>query len=190
MRIICTTNRVMNMKLTVEYLREAIYYDEATGCFIWRIRPEHHFSRSNQHKNWNGRYAGTIAGKIDNNGYLNIKVNYHLYRAHRLAWFYVHGVWPDCVDHEDGNRLNNAIKNLRDTNHTGNNQNSAKRSDNKSGITGVYWDKEHNKWRSSIMADKQKINLGRYSDFFEACCARKSAEREYGFHMNHGRANS
>lgn len=26
-----------------------------------------------------------------------------------------------------------------------------------------------------------------YHDFFEAVCARKSAERQYGFHINHGK---
>jgi len=32
----------------------------------------------------------------------------------------------------------------------------------------------------------KKINLINTKDFFEACCARKSAENKYGFHENHG----
>lgn len=35
--------------------------------------------------------------------------------AHRLAWFYSYGVWPEgVVDHIDGIRTNNALQNLRD----------------------------------------------------------------------------
>lgn len=178
---------VRRVPLTQQYLREAITYDPDTGVFTWNVRPEHHFGRINQMKNWNGRYPNTIAGKIDNNGYLNIKVNHILYRAHRLAWFYVHGCWPKVLDHEDGNILNNRIRNLRDTTQSENNKNASKRKDNKTGITGVHWRNDNNCWCPCITVNKKTIKLGNTRDFFEACCRRKSAERFYGFHINHGR---
>lgn len=173
--------------LTQQYLHTAIIYNRLTGNFTWRTRPHSHFKTTGQCKNWNARYPGTIAGKVDNNGYLNIKVNHQLHRAHRLAWFYVHGNWPVVLDHEDGDKLNNRLFNLRETTYTGNNQNACRRHDNKSGITGVYQDGRTGKWIAGIDVDKKRFKLGRTFDFFEACCLRKSAERQHGFHMNHGR---
>jgi len=39
-----------------------------------------------------------------------------------------------------------------------------------------------------LKASGQTQHLGYHIDFFEACCARLSANVSYGFHENHGRA--
>lgn len=44
---------------------------------------------------------------------------------------------------------------------------------NKTGISGVFM--ENNKWSVRLSS----LRIGRYSDFFDACCARKSAEKKY-----------
>jgi hypothetical protein len=37
------------------------------------------------------------------------------YSAHRLAWFYVHGKWPQSgIDHRNGDIGDNRIENLRE----------------------------------------------------------------------------
>jgi hypothetical protein len=51
--------------------------------------------------------------------------------------------------------------------------------DNKSGITGVYKEKQTSSWKAYIRVKGSQITLGRFRDFFEACCARKSAEMKY-----------
>lgn len=51
--------------------------------------------------------------------------------------------------------------------------------DNNSGITGVYKEKQTDKWKAYIRFKGAQITLGRFSDFFEACCHRKSAELVY-----------
>ena len=48
---------------------------------------------------------------------------------------------------------------------------------NKSGITGVYWDKSRNKWMAQIEFQKKHYNLGRYSNIDDAIKARKEAEK-------------
>lgn len=49
---------------------------------------------------------------------------------------------------------------------------------NKSGVVGVNWDKTRGKWMASIRFKGHRYNLGRFSDFEEACKARKKAEKE------------
>lgn len=90
-----------NLMLTHEYVREHLDYDPISGVFTWKsVRP--------------GRRQGAVAGCVQFGGYWSIKLDDRLYKAHRLAWFYVHGEWPDGhIDHIDSNRLNNAISNLR-----------------------------------------------------------------------------
>jgi len=56
-------------------------------------------------------------------------------------------------------------------------KNTRIRRDNKTGMTGVK--EQKGKWVASIQTDGSRMYLGIYSDFFEACCIRKSAENKY-----------
>lgn len=47
---------------------------------------------------------------------------------------------------------------------------------NKSKVAGVEWRKDSRKWRASMRINRKLINLGSHIDWFEAVCARKSAE--------------
>ena len=86
-----------------EELIRVLAYDPLTGGFTWKIRPCYNVK------------AGSIAGAIDpGHGYRRIKYDGILYLAQRLAWFYVNKTWPDGeIDHEDRDRANNRIDNLR-----------------------------------------------------------------------------
>ena len=72
-------------------------------------------------------------------GYLRVFVLGKYYKAHRLAWFYIHGVWPDGqIDHIDGNKENNSFLNLRDVSQTINMYNQSKaHKHNTSNVIGV-----------------------------------------------------
>lgn len=95
----------MRDAIDAKRLRSVLEYDAASGAFIWIS------------DRGNGR-RGKLAGSINVDGYLCIKVDKKLYGAHRLAWLYVYGEFPTHeIDHIDGNRLNNAIINLRDVTH-------------------------------------------------------------------------
>ncbi|MNJ00228.1 AP2 domain protein [compost metagenome] len=52
-------------------------------------------------------------------------------------------------------------------------------SNNKSGVTGIFWDKQRNAWKSQISKNKKRIDLGWFHDFKEAVAARKEAEKKY-----------
>ena len=74
--------------LTAEHLRERMHYDHATGVFTWHKQPSGF-----------GPKAGSIAGSFKNsNGYWQVRINKKVYYAHRLAWLYVHGVFPPEVE--------------------------------------------------------------------------------------------
>lgn len=49
---------------------------------------------------------------------------------------------------------------------------------NKSGVTGVNWDKARGKWQASIRFKGHKYNLGRFNDKQDAIAARQKAEQE------------
>lgn len=162
--------------ITVDEVREVFDYDEETGELIWKIKP---CKKVN---------IGDVAGSVNNRGYKLIGYKGKLYRAHRLIWAYVHGSFPpEQIDHIDGNPSNNRISNLRAVSSQENLKNQKLPKNNTSGITGVVWKKNASKWQARIKINWKQIYLGIFNDFFEACCARKSAESKYDFHPNHGR---
>jgi hypothetical protein len=161
--------------ITVDEVREVFDYDEETGQLIWKIKP---CKKVN---------IGDVAGSY-NRGYKKTGYKFATYFIHRLVWAYVHGKFPsNDIDHIDGDPANNRISNLRAVSHQVNLKNSKLSKRNKSGITGVYWNKKTSKWEIAIGIKGKKSHLGCFGDFFEACCARKSAENKYGYHPNHGR---
>lgn len=54
-----------------------------------------------------------------------------------------------------------------------------KRSDNKSGRKGIYWEERTQSWRAEIGVQGRKIKLGRFRDFDKAVIAREEAEEKY-----------
>ena len=138
--------------LTQQALKQALSYDRNSGSFVW-IK-----------KNAKGVKAGTSAGSNKcADGYARIKLFGQPYMAHRLAWFYENGHWPDnLIDHINGNKMDNRMINLRDVTHSVNLQNQrGPRSNNKSGFLGV---KAHNwGWMSQIKNHKQTIFLGTFA---------------------------
>ncbi len=162
----CTTAQAN--ELTAEYLRSVLHYDPETGLFTWKVRA------ANRVK------VGDAAGCPNGDGYLHIKVQSRLYKAHRLAWLYMNGEWPkDQLDHINRNRSDNRIANLREVSHKQNQQNAGKSSTNTSGHTGVSWNKQNSKWRALIMHNRKLIHLGYFATLEEALSARKAAEKLY-----------
>ena len=163
--------------LTQEFLKECLHYDSDTGIFTWRVRAANRLK------------VGDVAGCIDSTtGYIRIKVNGSMYAAHRVAWLYAHGNFPpEQIDHINGIRDDNRIKNLRAVSHQENGRNQSKPKDNKSGVVGVSWRKKDQKWQAQIYVNGKIKHLGHFADFVEAVTVRKQAEKRYGFHENHGK---
>ena len=154
-------------------------FEYRDGEIYWKIKP--------LGKVQVGDRAGTVT-----QGYRKCKYKQMQLRVHRIIWEMHRGKIRKglFIDHIDGNGLNNKIENLRLVTPVGNCKNLAKQRRNKSGYTGVRWDKNRGKWFVHITLKNKMYNLGRYKSKKEAVLVRKRAEKKHGFHVNHGRASS
>lgn len=128
------------------------------------------------------RVAGAVAGYVDKDGRIQIRIDNVLYGAHRLAWFYVYEEWPNPeADHRDLDPSNNRIANLRPATKSGNAANTGIRSTNTSGHKGVSFDSTRNKWAANVWKDSKRCFLGRFETKDEAAAAyAKSAIEMHG----------
>lgn len=182
------------IEFPVEVLREILDYNEFTGELTWKARGEvSPYWTPRGARCFNNQFAGKEAGfdkKVVNRDYTRREMKLpggKNYTCHRVIWAWKTGKWPtSLIDHIDQNPLNNAWNNLRESDFSGNQQNVRLRSDNSSGLVGVSFDCKRNQWKADIMC-RGKREFLITSDFFEACCFRKSRERKYDFHQNHGK---
>ena len=87
------------------------------------------------------------------------------------------------VDHINGNSLDNRRSNLRVVRQQQNKRNlGGALTNSKSGVRGVYWHKQRNKWAASIRHDGKNISLGLHDDIEEARKARLEKEFELWDH--------
>lgn len=106
---------------------------------------------------------GTEAGTLDSDR-RQITINKKHYKTHRLVYLMFHGYMPKEVDHIDNNPLNNRIENLRPANRSEQCCNTRLRKDNTSGIKGVSWDKNRNKWVVTVTKNKKTVYTNRFND--------------------------
>lgn len=172
--------------LTPSLVREFLSYNPNTGEFTWLPRDRIHFAGERHWRMWNSRFAGKPIGSMGTR-YYRIVLFYRLYPAHRLAWAWMTGEWPEeDIDHIDHDGSNNRWSNLRAVSHKDNARNLSLKTNNTSGINGVSFDVRRNKWTAYIQVDGKSKYLGAYVDLQEAAKARESANVQYGFHENHG----
>ncbi len=165
----------MHTKLTLKNIKEIFDYDAETGVLRWKIKPGIRAK------------SGAATGSPGSHGYLQSVFCGKDYLTHRLIFAWFHERWPkDQIDHINGIRADNRIANLREVTHGENHKNQRIYKNNKSGCSGVCWDKRDNKWQAKINVDNKQIYLGLFISLPDAIKARKAAEVKHGFHKNHG----
>ena len=139
----------MSNLITHEHLNSVLSYDGESGLFTWKV--------ANRNVS-----IGDAAGRKDKDGYRIIRINRRDYRAHRLAWFYVHGRWPEHqIDHKNGDPTDNRIANLREATNSQNGFNKPAMRNNKTGMKGVAPGR-NGKFRAQIAVAGKIHHLGHF----------------------------
>lgn len=163
---------------TQQELKNLLHYDPETGYFTWlKCNPYYHNMPSNFR-----------AGGRTQKGYIEIRIGRKGFKAHRLAWVYMHGEMPeDQIDHINGIKDDNRIANLRPASNSENCRNRPKAKHNTSGHKGIYWVADHNKWRVIIRFNDKNHHFGYFKDKDDAIAEANRAREELHRHFaNHG----
>lgn len=116
------------------------------------------------YKNENGYFVTTIKGKKK--------------FLHRFIMGFPKGKKVDHI-HGEKSKHDNRKGNLRIVTSSQNSINKKRLSSNKSGVTGVHWDKATGKWMARLKFQNKEIRLGSFKVFEDAVKARKDAEKIY-----------
>lgn len=181
-----------NLYPSIEILNEAF---ELRGREVfWKERPSSHFKTSRGRSVFNSSYSGLRAGTLlaPLNQYrilwlTHLDKKYQILE-HVVVWALSKGEYPNCdLDHEDGNGLNNNIRNLIEKSKSENMHNKKMYKNNKSGHVGVTWYKRYGKWCASGRHDGKRKTIGYYEELSDAIAARKEWEEGKGFTERHGK---
>ena len=154
--------------LTQEELQKHLSYSPDSGLFIW-------ITATRGHK------SGKVAGGINKRGYIRIKLGQVEYLAHRLAWLYMNGSFPEnSIDHKNGVKDDNRCVNLRDVSVGANNANRVAVSNTgKIGVTRRTLKNGEFRFEASIRTTGKWNYLGTFKTLNEAVLARVAAEKKY-----------
>src|SRR5579859_6078683 len=113
--------------LTRERVLTLLRYERRSGLLRWKI------TRAGTAR------AGSIAGNIQGDGYVRIRIDGRKYLAHCLIWFMETGEWlgPNDLDHRNMVKSDNRWNNLRKATRAQNKQNQRVRADSLTGLKGV-----------------------------------------------------
>ena len=152
-----------------ERAKEILDYDPKTGEFTWNVGIGRKIK------------AGDLAGSLHTLGYIHIGIRVDGYRrylkAHRIAWFIIHGDIPNLIDHKDRNRSNNIISNLRLATRSQNSSNVNHKPRGLSVYRGVTFCRDSKKWRAGIKVDGVSKFLGHFNREINAALAYDNAAR-------------
>ncbi len=162
-------DRKREIELSHDRLLTALHYDADTGVFTWRIK---YWTRGPD-------LTGKEAGGTHDRGYKHIKLYGTYFYAHRLAWFYMTGSWPEAqIDHRNGDTKDNSWKNLREATCAQNGHNAKTQVRNTTGFPGVRR-RPGGRYQARITAHGVDRTVGSFATFEEAVAARKKAKAEH-----------
>ena len=186
-------NIVKNLKSRIEintcYVSEMYKYDENSPSGLTHIMENCSYGKSKRNV---GDQAGTL--RKDNGYYIviNEKNGRSIY-AHRVVWFLCKNEDPGkfVIDHIDGNPSNNKIDNLRKVTASENSRNLKRRSDNKTGFSGVKFCKTGRYVASWVSSEGKHIRMsfsvkvhGESVALALACLCRKVNTEDYHYDGN------
>ena len=125
---------------------------------------------------------GRPAGARHSKGYWVIVLFRHHYKAHRIAWAWITGEWPDgYIDHVNRAKSDNRWCNLRPATSSQNMANRGLSKANSTGVKGVTFHKATGKWLAQIRVNNVQTHLGVFDEVADAATAyQKAAKHHFG----------
>jgi len=162
----------MPSNMTQEYAHSLFEYKD--GNLYWKVRKAPHVK------------IGAKVGSPEVNGYETVYVDGRNWRIHRLVFLMQHGYLPKVLDHINGDRKDNRIENLREASHQTNAYNQNMKRNNVSGIKGVSWNNDRQKW--AVRVNHNKKTYQRYVQDLELAelVAIEMRSKLHGDYANHG----
>lgn len=133
------------MELTQAQLKEILDYSPDTGEF-------------------RNKESGKVFVQEDERGYIRIKILGKRYRAHRLAFLFMNGVFPKNIDHINGVGSDNKWCNLRECTQAENCRNRKTGINTVSNIKNVTWDEKTKRWKVVIVDNGVQYDYGFHYD--------------------------
>lgn len=153
-------------------LKSRLLYSPRSGKFFW-IKPPA------AHSDLLGEEAGSTAQCRRGKSYVVIQINGRKYRRSHLAFLYLEGHLPrDCVDHINGNSLDDRWQNLRAatvTQNAWNHKHRTKKSDLPMGVRST----ASGRFAARIGVKNVQISLGTFDTPSAAEAAYQNARKKY-----------
>lgn len=140
---------------------DVFLYEPDTGRLLWRVN-----------KVGPGARVGREAGSVRADGrYRTVFTAGHRWYVHRVVWQMTFGPIPPslCIDHINGNGLDNRLINLRMVTRSLNQRNRRRSKVNRTGVTGVH---HHGDAFVAVCAGEY---LGRFRTVAEAAAVRNAS---------------
>lgn len=154
--------RCKNEVLTAARARALLKYNRSTGKLVWK------------ENRGRGVQAGDPAGTLRPDGYVQVRLDGVSYLAHRLIWLLTYGRWPsEEIDHQNRDRADNRLRNLRDVPKTAQQQNMS-RPPAASGFRGVR-KKPSGRFTAYIVLNRKQKVLGTFDTAEEAGAVAEAA---------------
>jgi hypothetical protein len=153
----------MANELSMEQLNQLFEYRD--GSLYWK--------KSNSPR----AKVGNKAGSLSKYGYVDVRVNGSLQKAHRIIFVMHHGYTPELIDHINGIRDDNRIENLRAADYQKNMFNS-KAKQSFSGCKNIYWRESRKRWFVKLCIQDKQIYAGSFKELDKAKLAAQNARNQ------------
>lgn len=165
----------LDPEVILAWMRRSFNVDADRGSIVWRSPPSNH-----------PRLLGLPAGSGRKNKsgkeYIHIKRDGVALKRSWLIFLWSNGRWPkECVDHIDGNSLNDRLENLREATVTQNSWNHTHRKRRINLPMGVRLLRGSGRFQARIACNKKMFHLGAFDTPAEARAAYLAKRKElYG----------